>query len=385
MKKNRVIFYLIAGFLATIGTGYSQVPSEDSTLVKQFRLDFAVPDQPAFKLLGTNPSSILRPSSLTDLSLITSEFMSGNSIVLPRSISIEAAPVMLATANKVTLTSYRENRMWHSLRLSLGTSFEEIDGNQAYNLSLGARISLIDKGDLKTDTAFLNELFRLTAESVKLKKDLQIQYLDMIGKTMFDYATDTAVQNATDKYVMEEIDKYKIESFDSRLERIKLEYKAKNWNKAKLDVAFALMTQSPDSLAQNIQFNSFGLWGTYALPVDTWGQVLLGINYMNMQYAPLPETADTTVEMNRLALASRLYFGTNRIKGFLEAEYNYEDYNNTSNALLNFGTELNPFNGIWLNFNAGYSFYNIFEENHSSALFTSFDLRFQLPEKFKLF
>lgn len=367
---------------------FSQVTREDTTLVKNFRLDFAVPDQPAFKMLGTNPSEILRPSSVNDLSVIATEFMSGSSIVLPRAIALEVAPFMLAKANKITLQEYDEQKILNSVRISLGSQFSTTNSTQAYKLSLGARVTIFDKGDLKTDQGFRSEIYKLTADKTELENKLKIEYLNRIGKTIMDYATDPEVEAATEEYISNESAKYIDMPFDKRLERLRQDYKAKNWNKSKLDFAAAVLTQSPDSLAQNITFQSFGFWATYAVPVKTWGQVLAGLNYSYLENdgAVTDTLSNTSKEKdNRLNLSSRFYFGTNRIKGFAEAAYYYSGLEETNNALLNLGTEINPFSGVWITLNGGYLFNDIFENGGSSQLFTSFDIRFQLPEKFRLF
>ncbi len=382
---KRLVFTLVAFALFVIKS-ISQGTSDNATLAKYYRLDFAVPDQPAFKILGINPSDILRPSTVTDLSVVTSNFIKGKSIVLPQSFALEVAPILLAKSNSITLDEYEKKKIWHSLRLSLGSQTISDDTTTNNKLALGARITLIDNGDQKSDRNFINEVIKLTAEKTELENILKIEYLNSIGKSIYDYATDTVVARNTEMYILENLEKYQDLLYDKRLKKLKEDYKNENWNKQKLDIAVAILNESPDSLAKNIKFNSFGLWGTYALPVKKWGQILIGFNYHYSSFDSLIVDLGTTksFSLNKLTIASRFYCGTNRIKGFIEGQYYYQDSNSTNNALINLGAEINLMDGLWINLNAGYDYNNLFNKSNSSDLFVNFDLRFQIPEKFNL-
>ncbi|HEX2617014.1 MAG TPA: hypothetical protein VHL57_05685, partial [Flavobacteriales bacterium] len=50
----------------------------DASADSLLQLDFAVPDMPAFKSLGVDPSDILRPSELKDLALLVAPGLSSN-------------------------------------------------------------------------------------------------------------------------------------------------------------------------------------------------------------------------------------------------------------------------------------------------------------------
>ena len=99
----------------------------------------------------------------------------------------------------------------------------------------------------------------------------------------------------------------------------------------------------------------------------------------------------------------RYYLGTNRVKGFVEAQLKGESYfqeksldleNNifqkSTEHVVDFtfkaGMEVNVSDGIWVNANVGYSAKkNTTLGINSTDFIYGFDLRFNLPEKFKLF
>ena len=116
------IIYSILVLLIGIGniplTGQSQ---EDTSLVKNLRLNFAVPDMPAFQLLGTNPSHILRPSTPREFAVMASDFGLNNDFALPSSFAAEIAPFILFKSNNLTLSEYDKHSELYSLRVSVGT------------------------------------------------------------------------------------------------------------------------------------------------------------------------------------------------------------------------------------------------------------------------
>jgi len=343
----------------------------DSSLVKKFRVDFAVPDLPAFKLLGTEPSNLLRPSTTELLSVITSNFYNGTNLIVPQSFAAEISPMLLINANKLTLQEYDRNTILYSLRLSIGTMRSE-GTNEAGRLSLGMRVSIIDQGDLKNDKEYREKLYQITADLIDLDSLYEAEFLRLNNYDMIQVATDSVKRKRMEAY----IERKKGISADDRISQLKNQYKANNWNKQKLDVAYALLGDTPDSLLTKIKFSQHAFWLTYGHPISDWGQWLIGGNFMFI--------SDSTNYIS-FALASRVYFGTNRIKGFLEAQYQRDDLLNSNNLLVNLGSELNLFAGIWINFYAGLESLKYGDESRKSQITSHFDVRFTLPEKFDLF
>ena len=351
----------------------------DSSLVKKFRVDFAVPDLPAFKLLGTEPSNLLRPSTTELFSVITSNFYNGTNLVVPQSFAAEISPMMLMYANKLTLQEYDRNAVLYSLRLSIGTMRSE-GNNEPGRLSVGLRVSLIDEGDLKNDQDYRDILYNITYDLLALDSIYQEKFMKERDVLIHQIAADSALERQMKEYIRnkknEHLKKAWGESVDERLANLRKEYKTNNWNKQKLDVAYALLGETPDSLLAKIKFSQHAFWLTYSHPIADWGQWLIGGNCMFI--------SDSTNYIS-FSLASRVYFGTNRIKGFLEAQYQRDDLLNSNNLLLNLGSELNLFAGIWINFYAGLESLKYSDEPRKSQITSHFDVRFTIPEKFDLF
>lgn len=375
MKKN---YYLV--ILVILHCAFSS-NAQDQETIGQNKLNFAVPDLPAFKALGSEPSNILRPSTPESFSLIVSQFYNGDNISLPANFAVEIAPWILAKSNKITLADYHKHDILYSSRVSIGTTRDSL--NQ-YNFAVGLRFSIIDEGDLKNDEEFLKLLFGKLENHLDKKNDLRIQY-------MIDHELSPENYDANKEYYEQEIEKLIPGSIDDEIDAMKKAYKEVYWNREKLDIAVATVGYSTDSIGSNIGFKSFDGWISYALPIFKLkgesdgsalnpqkyaGQLLLGGNIKAYEHR-----FDQKTYFNAF-VNTRMYVGTNRIKGFTELQYSYLQFEESNHLLMTLGGEINPVDGVWLEFYAG------MERNTDSNLNSSvakFNLRFSIPEKFNLF
>ncbi|MEP2773086.1 MAG: hypothetical protein ABJH05_13125 [Fulvivirga sp.] len=366
MKK---LVFILSWLVTT--TLLAQSP-EDTTLVKNFRLDFAVPDMPAFKMLGTNPSNILRPSSPQALSLMISEFGGGDELILPKSFAAEIAPYILIKSGSLTLDDYDKNSEIYSLRLSIGTE-RDPENNSTSRLAVGARMTLMDEGDLKNDKEYRDYVLKFLSNKSIIKDKFQSEFLIQNNLTIQTVVQNDSLRQEMSDFIDDKLDKYE-QNFDYRLDTLKQGFKQRNWNKKKLDVAVGMLGSSPDSLAKNVEFNKFSLWSTYGSPVGKNGQLLLGFNYNYF--------SNDSTEYGVTSLTSRLYGGSNSYKGFGELQIKRDENLESNFIYMALGGEINIKDGIWANISAG------LERNwtdNNSAFVSHFDLRFTIPEKLKLF
>ncbi|MDR6564643.1 MULTISPECIES: hypothetical protein [unclassified Arcicella] len=397
MKNKLLLLMMLA--LPTISISQTKEDSlrkvkkaeADSIFQKFIKVNFAVPDLPAFNVLGNSPSDILRPTDVKALSILTSEFYNGSSIIVPKSFALELSPFLLAKNNSLTLHDYQQNQFWYNLRLSLGTNTSTVNNQKYSNLAIGARITIIDKGDLKNDEVYIDLLKNSLALEVDIENKAKEQFLKDKNKTIQEVAMDEALNKEMEQYI-DKAKKKKLEdekllsTYIKDIPKFKEDYKKNNWNKEKLEFAYAYLGASPDSLIKNIQTKKHAAWGTWAVPVKKWGQLLVGINYSYMYADSLNKQTDKTVnyEYNTFSASSRLYFGSNRVKGFIEGQYKFISLNDKRDAFLNTGGEFNIRDGIWLVVNAGINWHDLGSANSKSGFYSSLNLRFTLPENFKM-
>ncbi len=402
MKKKSLLLFL---FFITL---QSHAQDLDSLTLSELKINFAVPDLPAFKTLGSEPSNLLRPSTAKALATSFSPFYDHQKIVVPKAFAMEISPALLINANKgpVQLITYAKNAWINSFRISLGTATV---GDTGRNLSLGVRITPIDKSDPLADVDFIKnisehlKLYRLSENVYKRKfaesiidsvkqwanQNQQPDNLDSIVD--WDYFLDQKISHGADadtiwKYRYEAYkethfsDSYK--DFDLWIVKEKEDRKKYNWNATKLDFAAAILSSSPDSLVKNVEFSKAQLWVTYAHKAGKSGEFLMGVT------ATVFKNSIDTIESQRnktyssVSVPMRYLIGTNRVKGFVEFQYSYETKAKISNTLIDLGAELNLIDGLWVNLTGGLT---NFSHGGKTALTGNMNVKLTLPEKFKLF
>jgi hypothetical protein len=305
-------------------------------LAKNFLLDFAVPDAPAFNLLDTDPSSILRPTTLKELSTHLSDFIdSDNGISIPKTFAVEFSPGLLIGGHHLTLKKYQQKALWYRFRFAAAT--KQIEGiDWPSQMAFSARTSIIDESDLRMDKKLLAEITNIS------HKILQI-ITDSIDAPPME-EPDTVKVNA--EVTLQHHEQVKVDSLNALLKKKIDQAKANQpWNKNALDVAAGLRLASEDSLGKNLRIVETAFWITYAHRIGTWGQWLLG-----MKAGALRDSLKGDLSFSA-SISSRLYAGINAYKMFIETQFkNYKDY---ERLLINGGGEARLKSGTWFNVSGG--------------------------------
>ena len=381
--------------------------NNNSGVQNLYRVDFAVPDQPAFKLLGNNPDEIMRPSSINELSIITSQYFSNGSFSLPQNFAVEFNPALLLLNDSLVESgSYLKKGWLYKSGLSIGSRRMEVDNITRYDFSIGIKMNIIDKGNLLYSAEW-KKYTRQVFEQDMLERDVQEEFLEywnnQPGNKEYEFGIFSSLDPKYDeqerklikeKYLNWAIKENKIHfttdltaQIDAYKEFIK-SYKKNNWNKAKLDIAIGNLWTSPDSLSSNLKAKKFGSWLTYAFPLPSnknWGQMMLGASLVHTynQDSVLLEDSDKT-SFSDFSLSARYYLGRNRIKGFVEGLYSSNELDVTK-SMFNLGIEINPIPAVWFIFSTGWESNELKNGDQIKNSNTKFDLRFNIPENFTLF
>ncbi len=382
MKK--LIYYIIFIISTCI---YSQ-ELKDELFVKKYKLDFSIPDNPASKLLGVEPSNLLKPSTAQMISFITSEIFNFNNLSLPKSFGAEIAPILLLNQNT---KSAEYNTLLYSFRISIATSRNDTESSK---LALGFRATLFDNGNIITagkKSKYNIEINKILKQNELSKDSLRREYeRDPVNDFKI---TDSSSVEKREEFVNRNIalskkrlkaingqvidnmeNKEYADSVNSLIKKINEEYISENWNKFKWDVAYALLGQSKDSLVKDINFSKHSVWSTISFGLTPWNLNMVGFNG---QYDKNDKRPDWS-------LNCRFYAGVNKAKGFLETQYKYigkdtvNNNNFTHNIFLNIGAEINIFDDFWATYYAGVNFDNL-GENVSKNFDSHFDIRYGLP------
>lgn len=384
MKKILLLFLSLYGIINLLAA-----QNLADTTLGGMKLNFAVPDMPAFKVLGTDPSNLLRPSTPKAVALTMSSFNENGKLILPRAFALEISPALLLNSHKgpQQLIQYSKNAVLNSFRISIGSSSDTLLSTSGRSLAIGLRISLINEGDFGTDTEAQKEIAKalrtFRTKSVASEKAFAIS-IDALAEYKDD--PDLFIESHLAAYnkFLATPEEPNQEEFLDRVKQLKEDYRKKHWNDEKLDLAISVLSSSPDSIVKNLRFNQAQLWLTWAhkLGKSNKAQLLAGINaQVTKNLLDTSKTRQSNSYFN-LSVPVRLLFGSNRIKGYGEGQYQYNGQLKESSLQLSLGTEINIIDGVWANLYGGFSYSS---KTSGTKTIVNFNLKFTLPENFKFF
>ena len=86
-----------------------------SPFVKDYKVDFAIPDAPAFKLLEVDESAILRPQTVRDVAAAFDAFRGqSGTFVVPKQIGVEFSPALIAGSRYLKVSDYATQRFLYA-------------------------------------------------------------------------------------------------------------------------------------------------------------------------------------------------------------------------------------------------------------------------------
>lgn len=352
-------------------------PKTDSlAFVDQFLLDFTVPDMPAFKALGTNPSDILRPSDIKKFAVMVQPFVSDGKGVIPKSFALEVAPFKLMESyrNKpqLSIADYVKKRK-DFRRFLYATSFSigslRTEGENAVNkLSIGLRTSFTGtKGDILKDTVFQNKyIYKPLSKYEDMRSEEETNWMKEHNLKPSDMTRDS-VKKAFETHLSAKFPNTRSDFYDPAIALYNKYY----WNASRGEIAIAWVGQSADSLISNIGFGSFDAWGVWAIRVKSHGQILIGAHLQRVKRME-PETSDQ--ELLNLTFNTRFYYGTSNLRIFGELQYkNRNNVDEKELGLVNLGSEFRVLKDFWIVLSGGIE--NVFDDDKSRFV-SSLDIRY---------
>ena len=344
VKNTKALLCLL--FFATWVNLFPQVNPVD--FLKKAKADYAVPDAPAFKILQTDPSTVLRPTSSREVAVTVANLFKGGKI--PDNYALEISPGLLL-AN--SLDNYKKNPLCYRARISFATKTME---NSAKHIGLGVRLTLYDDTDLRLNTNYEEKLIKIGKTSDDLNSSCADELADKIADDNFSILLDECMEAKKD-YISKKINALR----DS--------VKEKNWNAPIVEMGFATSALSGDSLAKSLSVNSYQFWFSAALPLGKEGQIIAGLN------GGVSKNDKDELKKSEGSLGVRGYYGTNNQKLFLEADIKVASEMFPSYS-LNIGYEYNVTNGLWADISLGL----IKKDGSKFVSSSSLNFRFATPE-----
>jgi|GEM_PF-1297978 len=116
-------------------------------------VDLAVPESPAFTILGLTPQTVVRPASPKEFAtaLLNGVDDHGN---FQSGLAVDAVPYLIFFGDGISLYDYNRNyltRMLSRTQFSLATTKGTGDNDKSIRLGLGLHVNVWDKGDPRAD------------------------------------------------------------------------------------------------------------------------------------------------------------------------------------------------------------------------------------------
>lgn len=338
--------------------------------VDSMLLDFTVPDLPAFKALGTDPSNILRPSDASKFAVMLNPFFSNGTAVIPKGFALEFSPWKIASRHW-TVQEYRESplkRILYNSSFSLGTSPEDKETPET-QIAIGYRVKILGKeADLLTSSR-LPAIYQLQAQELQAKQGSQDHWRRERNISIISFTNSQELQEEFNSFYADSVaHRPVLAAIDS--------FRNENWNARRLDLAFAVVGASSDSLAKNTKYKSFQLWATFAQPLYQNVQLLIGGSFLTAE--------DGT---NDFTINTRLYVGNKNVRGYAEYQYKSDDIYTSGDVanetvktgLINLGGEFRLDKRFWVDFYGGIE--NLYGDGDASRFRTSLSLKYGLNDK----
>ncbi|HWB62167.1 MAG TPA: hypothetical protein VG603_01560 [Chitinophagales bacterium] len=376
MKK----LYLLAPLILVASITYSQISFRQAA--DTMLLNFAIPDQPAFNALGTNPSNIIRPSNTRDLALAFSPFYTNGKVIIPPAFALDFSPGMMYLTKK-PVNNYEKLYALYNTSISVGTNIDS--AKKLNSIAVGLNMNVYNEGDQLKDKDYKNAVHAMLRERNDLRNTVMEQLLAQHAHDATPWADEdfekggkhyTDLQNAfTSQLAL--VDAH----MGDRLDSLNKDFKAKHWNSRRVDVALAFVAGNTDSVIDKKMFFSKEMfWVTYSQPFTKYGQWLIGLNQQTAR-----NYSNENFVINA-SLSSRVYVGNNRIKGFVELQGTYSNDSTLASHwsdLFNSGLEFTIKDFIWVSLDAGAKNWGV--KGIKAEPYFTWDWKFTLPENFSLF
>lgn len=149
----------LALLVVLAGTPAAGEPLVDTIPLAGARINLAVPDIPAFGVLDTTPSPLLRPTSIKDLTATLAGLVAEQDLAIPRRLALEVAPWLLFRGQSPAVGEYRRGHVLYSTRLSLGIAPQ--DPGAGSRIGVGLRTTFVNRNELALSPGVRDTLIRL--------------------------------------------------------------------------------------------------------------------------------------------------------------------------------------------------------------------------------
>ena len=317
--------------------------------VRDGKLDISIPDSPAAAILGLNPDTVIRPSSVREFTAAVLNGMDKNGN-FQSGFAVDFAPYQW-TAKDLTYKDYKGlARILYNTQLSFATTKGATEEDKSTKLGLGLHVTLRDEGDPRTAAAFL-------AAFQETVKELGPPNLAAIRTSLPDDGAPVVNRERTDagrRILAVALARQRLADLQEKLE-------GQRWNRTRWVVAYAPTFISKDGSSSHFVSNGGAVWTTYAYGfegtpgLENSSQLIFHLRYRTGEEVPDPLNTGSFFTQDSLLTALQFRLGTDDSNVFLDAAYTSANGGRRGGDALRFGIGLERRinRDFWLNVSIG--------------------------------
>jgi hypothetical protein len=341
---------IVAWLVCGIGdVALAQTPTATEPPIRKLAVDWAVPESPAFTVLGVTPETVARPSSVQQLatSLLNGVDRRGN---FQSGLALDAQPYLLGYGYRVSWTTYRDNylvRFLSRAQASIGTTKGASTEDKSVRTALGVRLTVFDLGDPYRDEA--------TARCLAGAGNAALKTPGLTEPGPFATDEDKTKFTASLVEAMRPL-----EAVCRATQQAK--FRSSRWNESSMVVGVAPSWISETGTTSDLTSNGAALWTSVAYGFETVpgledsAQLILHVKHRTKEQVPDSATSGRLVEQDSTVFGSRFRFGSANATASFEYVFLRLDLPGTpkdNSSRLSIGAERRIAQNAWLGFSFG--------------------------------
>lgn len=260
--------------------------------------DLAVPESPAFTVLGLTPQTVVRPATPKEFvsSLLNGVDEHGN---FQSGLAFDAVPFLVFGGDGVSLYDYNHNyllRLLSRTQTSFATTKGSSENDKSIRLALGLHMTLWDRGDPRAD----RELFKCYDQAEKDINTDVVQFMTTRGNKDPGFPAFFAEQKTRFTKVTDECD---------------VKARERNWKSSGLVIGAAPSWISPTGTTDKFRWNGGGVWASLAYGfegvsgLERNSQLIFHARFRSNEQVPDPANAGNFLTQNSSFFGTRLRLG----------------------------------------------------------------------------
>jgi hypothetical protein len=262
--------------------------------------DLAVPESPAFTVLGLTPQTVTRPATPKEFasSLLNGVDEHGN---FQSGLALDAVPFLVFAGDSVSLYRYNRNYMLRLLsrtQTSFATTKGTGDDDKSIRLALGLHMTVWDKGDPRADDLLFACYDRVDQD---IQKDIQTFLVTTPGGVKSPLFNDfLAARKAV---------------FTTKTDECDVEARKRNWKKTGFVIGAAPSWISTTGTTDKFRWNGGGVWASLAYGFEGISglqdnsQLIFHVRFRSNEQVPDPAAPGTFFTQNSSYFGTRLRLG----------------------------------------------------------------------------